>query len=298
MKVIYLDKNTKIDEPITLTIGNFDGLHLGHQSLLELVRSFTDSKHAALTFDPHPRKYFIGHAYKTLFTIKGKINLFSNKNFDYLFIANFNEEFASLEVNQFINLLKQLNVKRLVLGKDFRFGTKASGSILDLEKHFEVVVVNTVKSDETERVSTTLIKSFINNGNIKEANKLLGYEYHVLGTVEHGNKVGRKLGFPTANIDYEDVILPKTGVYFVKILIDNLSYYGIANVGFNPTINVSKHKRLEVYILDYNDNSYDKEVIITFIERLRDEIKFNSTEELIEQMKNDEKTVRNIIKKI
>lgn len=298
MKVLNLSKDVIINEPITLTIGNFDGLHLGHQTLLETVKSYTDSKHAALTFDPHPRKYFMGHAYKTLFTIKGKINLFKDKDFDYLIIGKFNQDLANKSIDEFIEILKYLNVKRLVLGKDFRFAKKASGSIVDLKKHFEVIVVDTIKSDETKRISTTLIKTLINDGNISEANKLLGYEYHVLGTVEHGNKVGRKLGFPTANINYEDVLLPKTGVYLVKINIDNKNHYGIANVGFNPTINVSKNKKLEVYILDYNDNSYDKEVIITFIERLRDELKFDTVEELIKQMENDEINSRNLIEKM
>lgn len=298
MKVLNLSQEVVIDEPITLTIGNFDGLHLGHQTLLETVKSYTDSKHAALTFDPHPRKYFMGHAYKTLFTIKGKINLFKDKDFDYLIIGNFNQELANKSIDEFIELLKCLNVKRLVLGKDFRFAKKASGSINDLKKHFEVIVVNTVKSVDIERISTTLIKTYISDGNISKANKLLGYEYHVLGTVEHGNKVGRKLGFPTANINYEDILLPKTGVYLVKVNIDNKNYYGLANVGFNPTINVSKNKRLEVYILDYNDNSYDKDVIITFIKRLRDELKFNTVEELIKQMENDEINARNLIEKM
>jgi len=298
MKVIELNKDVVIEEPITLTIGNFDGLHLGHQTLLNTVKSFSDSKHAALTFDPHPRKYFMGHAYKTLFTIKGKINLFSNKDFDYLIVGKFNQDLANKSVLEFIEILRNLNVKRLVLGKDFRFAKKASGSIEDLKKHFEVIVIDTIKSDETERISTTLIKTYINDGNISEANKLLGYDYHVLGTVEHGNKVGRKLGFPTANIDYEDILLPKTGVYLVKVNIDNKNYYGLANVGFNPTINVSKNKRLEVYILDYNDNSYDKEVIVTFIKRLRDELKFDTVEELIKQMENDEINARNFIEKL
>lgn len=296
MKVIFINDDISIDEPLTLTIGNFDGVHLGHQRLLKLVKSFDDSKHAVLTFDPHPRKYFIGDSYKTLFTIKGKINLFKDKDFDYLLIANFNSEFANKSVSEFIEILKKLNVKRLVLGNDFRFAAKASGSIIDLQKEFEVVVADTIRSTKEERISTTLIKSLINNGEIKEANKLLGYDYHVLGVVEHGNKIGRKLGFPTANINYEDILLPKPGVYLVKIIIDDIEYYGLANIGFNPTINYSKNKRLEVYILDYNGNSYEKDVKITFIMRLRDEKKFDSVEELIEEMKKDEQNARNYIK--
>src|SRR5690554_261679 len=295
MKVIYLDKLSKIKDEITLAIGNFDGVHLGHQKLLEIVKSYQDTKHAVLTFDPHPRKFFLGDKHKTLFTIKGKISLFEDKGFDYLFIGTFNKEFASLSVDEFVAVLKQLNVKRLVVGKDFRFGFKASGNINDLMKHFEVVVPDTLKSKEAERISTTLIKKYIEEGNIKKANEILGYDYHVLGVVEHGNKVGRKLGFPTANINYEDVLLPKTGVYFVEILIHNEKYFGIANIGYNPTLNESDEKKLEVYILDYNNNSYNEEVKIKFIKRLRDEIKFSSSEELINEMENDEKRVRNII---
>ena len=299
MRVIYLkkDNNEQIKDEITLTIGNFDGVHLGHKSLLDKVMSYKDTKHAALTFSPHPKQLFLGDKFKTIFTIEGKISLFEQSGFDYLFIANFNKEFASLSIDEFIKFLKSLNVKRLVLGNDFRFGSKASGSVKDLKDDFDLVVVDTIKSLETERVSTTLIKNKISSGEIIEANNLLGYKYHIYGVIEHGNKVGRTLGFPTANISFENIILPKTGVYFVTITIDNITHVGIANIGYNPTINESKTEKLEVYILDFDEEIYDKHVLVTFYERIRDEKKFASKEELILKMQEDKKHAKKLIKK-
>lgn len=297
MKIIYLDNETKIDDEITLSIGNFDGLHLGHRKLLETVKMYTDSKHAVLTLEPHPRKLFSSSEFKTIFTISGKIKLFEKEGFDYLLIANFDEAFASMSVNEFISFLKHLNVKRLVLGSDFRFANKASGSLQELKENFEVVEIKTIKSNDENRISTTLIKTLIQAGKITLANKYLGYNYHLYGTVEHGNKVGRTLGFPTANIKYEDVILPKNGVYFVQITIDNINYNALASIGNNPTINSSSKRKVEVYILDFSNNIYDKEVVITFYEEIRAEIKFDNVNDLINMMYEDENIARNLIKK-
>lgn len=296
MKVININTKIKINEPLTLTIGNFDGLHLGHQKLIDKVKTYNDTKHAALTFDPHPRKYFFGDSFKTLYNLDGKIKLFEEKDLDYLLIANFNKEFSKLSVDEFINLLKRFNVKRLVIGEDFKFAHKAKGTVLDLKKHFIVDEIKLIKKD-SKVFSTTIIKEEINKGNIINANNLLGYNYFVLGEVEHGNKVGRTLGFPTANINYHDVFLPNNGVYFTTIEIDNKIYNGITNIGYNPTVNMSKSKKLEVYILNFNKDIYDKNVKVTFYERIRDEVKFNSVEELIDAMKMDEKISLKLIKK-
>lgn len=297
MKILNINSKIKITDDITLTIGNFDGLHKGHMELINIVKSYKDTKSAALTFDPHPKKLFLKDTFKTLYNIDGKIKLFEETKIDYLFIAPFTNDFSKLSVNDFINLLKSINVKRLVLGSDFKFGYKASGNINDLKPHFEVNEIKVLKDKDNNIMSTSYIKDELLKGNIIKTNELLGYNYHVYGSVEHGNKVGRTLGFPTANINYDNVFLPKSGVYFTQIKIDNKLYNSITNIGYNPTVNESKTKKLETYILNFNKNIYNEEVVLYFYERIREEIKFKSVQELIDAMEKDEKVALNLIKK-
>ncbi|MDY0277879.1 MAG: bifunctional riboflavin kinase/FAD synthetase [Acholeplasma sp.] len=280
---------------LTLTIGNFDGVHLGHQKLLNKVTSYTDTMSAAMTMNPHPSSVFKDKNYQTLISVDVKKELISKFNVDYLFVVNFDVDFYTLSVEQFINKLIELGVKRIVLGKDFRFAHKGLGIVNDLLPFFEVISVDDVKLN-SYRISTTLIKELIQNGNITEANACLGYKYFIKGFVEHGNKVGKTLGFPTANINYKEAFLPKNGVYLVRLLIDEKYHYGICNIGNNPTINFSKIRKVEVFILDYNEVIYDKDVKLEFITFIRDEKKFSSKEDLIDAINNDEKVSRNIIK--
>lgn len=281
---------------ITLTIGNFDGVHNGHKVLLNKVLEYNDYKKAVMTLDPHPSVLFDIKDFYTLFNTDEKIDLINEFDFDYLFIANFNKDFASLSIEEFINKLKELGVKRLVLGSDYRFATKGSGTVNDLKDHFEVIVFEDI-IESNVRISSSYIKMLLKEGNVLEANKLLGYNFFIKGLVEHGNKVGRTLGFPTANIDYKDSFLPSNGVYFVTLEIEGEYLYGVANVGNNPTVNYSRSKKLEVFILDYSKQIYDTLVKVNFIDKIRDEIKFNSVEELVDAIKNDEKETRLLIKK-
>lgn len=297
MEVIKINDNWPKLENITLTIGNFDGVHLGHQQLIKKTLSFTDTKSAVMTLDPHPNQVFRDKNYKTLLTENQKTIIFNKFNVDYLIYASFNENFYSLTIKEFINKLKYLGVKRLVLGSDFRFATKGSGSVKDLQKEFEVFIFHDIKYED-ERISSTIIRENLEKGNISKSNSMLGYNYLINGFVEHGNKVGKTLGFPTANINYADSLLPKKGVYFVKMYFDNTSYFGMASIGNNPTINYSETKKLEIFILDYDNIIYNKDVIVEFIERIRDEIKFNSKEDLINEIHNDEKIIRNLINNI
>lgn len=297
MKTIKLNVNNwhYVDD-ITLTIGNFDGVHAGHQTLLKKVLEDKDYKKAVMTLDPHPSKVFKMRDFYTLFDINEKETIMSKYELDYLIVADFTLDFAALTIGEFIEKLKVLGVKRLVLGSDFRFATKGSGKVSDLQKHFEVIVIDDITSNNETRISTTYIKQLLKNGKIREANKLLGYNFFISGYVEHGNKVGRTLGFPTANIDYKESFLPSNGVYFVEVLIDGVNYYGMANIGNNPTVNFSRVKKLEVFILDYNQEIYDSYVKVDFIEKIRDELKFDSVTQLIDEIKNDELKIRNIIK--
>ena len=205
---------------------------------------------------------------------------------DYLIIIEFNNEMANMPKEEFINYLKELNIKSLVAGYDFTFGKMAEGDIRDLDKNFEFYEVKKYIYDGV-RVSTTYIRELLDSGNIKEANKLLGRNYSISGNVEYGNQKGRLIGFPTANIDYKNYFLPRGGVYKVTVEINGILYKGICNIGNNPTINYSLVKKLEVHIIDLNENIYGKNVRINFIDRIRDEMKFSSANELIDQLNKD-----------
>lgn len=295
MKIISTTYNKITNtEPITLTMGNFDGLHLGHQQLIERVLSYRDTKHAILTFDPHPSSVLRKQPFRTLTQKNDKIELFSRFELDYAFIIKFDMEFSKLTIDEFIAFLKKLSVKRMVIGRDARFAYRGEGTIQDLKKHFMVDIVDDMLYNHT-RVSTTYIKDFIATGDLSSARKLLNRHYHIKGKVVHGNKVGHKLGFPTANVDYGNYFLPKTGVYYVRVRLDEKWHHGMANIGNNPTLNYSIDKRLEIYILDFNQEIYGKEIEIAFFHYMRQEMKFKDKKELIDQLKKDELAVRKLI---
>ncbi len=193
----------------------------------------------------------------------------------------------------FVDFLKGINVKRLVIGRDARFGYRGEGTITDLKKYFFVDVVDDLVYNHT-RVSTTYIKDFLSIGDLGSARKLLNRHYDIKGLVVHGNKIGHKLGYPTANIDYGNYYLPKSGVYYVKVGIAGKWYHGMANIGNNPTLNFSFEKRLEIHILDFKQNIYGQTIDIVFMYYLRNEMKFRNRKELVEQLKNDEIAVRKL----
>ncbi|MBU1094048.1 MAG: bifunctional riboflavin kinase/FAD synthetase [Firmicutes bacterium] len=294
MKIISANyKLIQNDEPLTLTMGNFDGLHLGHQQLIQRVVAYTDTKHAVLTFDPHPSSILRKQAFKTLTQKNDKIELFSRFGLDYVFIIDFNLEFSNLTVEEFIQFLRRINVKRLVIGRDARFAYRGVGTIADLKKWFIVDIVEDMLYNNT-RLSTTYVKDFLLAGDLASARKLLNRDYHIKGEVVHGNHIGHKLGFPTANIDYDHYFLPESGVYYVRVQYKGIWYHAMANIGNNPTLNFSFEKRLEIYILDFDQNIYGKTLEIVFFQRLRNVLKFKGKKELIEQLKMDEIEVRKL----
>lgn len=295
MKIISAPYNLiQNKEPLTITIGNFDGLHLGHQQLIERVLSYPDTKHGVMTFDPHPSSVLRKQPFRTLTQKQDKIELFAKYPLDYAFIVEFNQSFSELSVADFIAFLRGIGVRRIVIGRDARFAYRGEGTIADLKKYFFVDVVEDLVYNHT-RVSTTYIKDFLSTGDLGSARKLLNRHYDIKGMVVHGNKIGHKLGFPTANIDYNNYFLPKSGVYYVKVTIDDKTYHAMANIGNNPTLNYSFEKRLEIYILDFNQNIYGKQMDITFMYYLRQELKFRNKKELIEQLQKDESAVRKLI---
>jgi riboflavin kinase/FMN adenylyltransferase len=262
-------------EANSCAIGNFDGLHLGHQDLISKSK-IKGLKSLIITFE----------------NLTSKVNYLTNKNqkeaylneldIDYLVVFPFHI-IKNTHFTDFIDILKKLNVIHLTCGKDFRFGFNREGSIVDLKNNFTVQIIEDFTLNET-RISSSLIKQYISNGNIEDANKLLKNPYTIIGTVVHGNKVGRKLGYPTANIDYQGYILPKNGVYLSVVKYKNNKYIAMTNIGYNPTINEQKNTRLEVHILDFNKEIYGEEVEVSFIKYLRDEKKFTSKEELIKSL--------------
>ncbi|MFA5560850.1 MAG: bifunctional riboflavin kinase/FAD synthetase [Acholeplasmataceae bacterium] len=281
-------------DPLTITIGNFDGIHIGHQELLKYVTQFKDTKHALMTFDPHPAQILRKKEFKLLLQKIDKIKLLEAYKLDYLFVIIFNESFSQLTVKKFIDFLKRINVQRIVLGRDARFAYRGEGSILDLKKHFKIVTLDDTLYNNT-RVSTTYVKDLLSQGDIETVKRLLNRSYSVNGVVVHGNSIGKQLGYPTANIDFSSYYLPKNGVYYVKVLIDGVSYDGMANIGNNPTINYTFERKLEINILDFDKNIYGKNVEIIFHHYLREEIKFDSKNELTKQLKQDEAIIRTLL---
>jgi riboflavin kinase/FMN adenylyltransferase len=295
MKIIEATyNNIENKEPLTITIGNFDGLHLGHQQLIERVLSYKDTKHGVMTFDPHPSSVLRKQAFRTLTQKADKIELFGKYPLDYAFLVTFDQAFSELSVEAFIDFLRGIQVRRIVIGRDARFAYRGEGTIADLKRYFFVDVVEDLVYNHT-RVSTTYIKDFLSTGDLGSARKLLNRHYDIKGVVVHGNKIGHKLGFPTANIDFGNYFLPKSGVYYVKVKVNNQVYHAMANIGNNPTLNFTFEKRLEIYILDFKQNIYGKTLDITFMHYLRQELKFRNKKELIEQLQKDETAVRKLI---
>ena len=282
-------------EPITLAIGNFDGLHLGHQNLIETTKNYKDTKSAVMTFYPHPMSVITNKLLPILMDISDKERALKTMDIDYFFVVEFTKAFSKLDKDEFIQWLITLNVKRIVVGRDFKFGHKGSGTTTDLEKHFELILMDDLLYKNT-RISTTYIKLLLEQGDMKLAKKLLNKSYSIHGEVIHGDKVGKMIGYPTANIDYKNHFLPKIGVYAVRVQIGDHTYLGCANLGHNPTLNYSTTKRLEVFIMDYEANLYEKEITVSFEHYLRDEIKYDKVEDMLKQIKLDVEQTYSLLK--
>ena len=292
MKLIIGKYNEiKNDKPLALAIGNFDGVHLGHQALINQLLTFDSSfQKGVMSFSPHTMQFFTKDQFQTIHTIDDKLNELNKYPLDLVYLVTFDLEFSNLEVKDMIDFLKRINVKKVVVGSDFRFGKKGLGKPRDLANDFELYVVNDVYYEDV-LVSSTLIKDYISNGNLEAAKKLLNHEYLISAKVISGNQIGKTIGFPTANLDYDNVLLPPNGVYFVRVHYQNELFYGMANIGYNPTINYSKEKKLEVHIIDFDKSIYDEIIKIEFIKWLRPERKFNSKADLINQLENDKNDI-------
>lgn len=299
LKVFKNFKEYTSQKPLALSLGMFDGVHLGHKSIVdELIKvgSENNLETAVLTFWPHPRFVFNPNEnLKLLNTLEEKQFLLEKCGIDTLFLKEFDEEFRNLTGEEFVRqiLVDKLNIKYLIIGYDHSFGKNKSGNFELLQKlsgelGFEVERMEAINIHENN-ISSTKVRNALLAGNIKEANEMLGYYYSVSGTVVHGKKLGRTIGYPTANIETDPIkLLPKKGAYIVEVFIKDEQYKGMLSIGTNPTVNGEK-LTVEVYILDFEGDIYDEKITVAFRDFLHDEIKFEGLEKLIERLDEDKK---------
>ena len=281
------------NEPLALTIGNFDGMHLGHQALLNKLCEHAAAKNltpAVMTFEPHPREFFTPlNAPARLSNLREKLELFEAAAIKKVFVCAFNKRFAVIGAPEFLSILREkLNVTSILVGEDFRFGAKRAGNINDFKAaNFDLISMPRVDftgpDSKSERVSSTRVRDALFSGNLILASQLLGRNYSVSGKVVHGAARGRQLGFPTANIHMRHERPALTGVYAVKL--DGLN--AVANLGVRPTIAGVPKLLLEVHVLDFNSDLYDKHVHVEFMHKIREEMKFESLDMLKAQIAAD-----------
>lgn len=299
MNIFKNFKDYHSEKPLALSLGMFDGGHLGHKYIideLKKVGSENDLETAVLTFWPHPRFVFNPNEHlKLLNTIEEKKVLMEKYGINNLFLKEFDNEFRNLTGEEFVRqiLIEKLNVKYLIIGYDHSFGKNKSGNFellqkLSKELDFEVEQMEAINIHENN-ISSTKIRNALLAGNIKEANEMLGYSYSVSGTVVHGKKLGRTIGYPTANIETDSIkLLPKKGAYIVEVFVNENQYKGMLSIGTNPTVNGEK-LTVEVYILDFNEDIYDQNINVKFRDFLHEEIKFEGLEKLVERLDEDKK---------
>ncbi len=301
----YIIRNPKLlnlNKKYFITVGTFDGVHLGHQKIITHLVKKAKQKNCGtllLTFDPHPRKVVQpSNAPMLLQTIEEKSEILSKLGLEIIFVQPFTKAFSKLNAEEYVKdiLVNQLNVEHLLVGYNHRFGKNRTANIFDLKKlgkkykfsvgEIQAHIVNKIT------VSSTKIRHAINNGNIKYANSLLGHTYKLKGIVMKGRQNGKKIGFPTANvkINEREKILPKNGVYAVKVNYNKMTNLAMMNIGTNPTFS-GNYISNEVHLINWDGNLYKKEIEIFFIERIRDEKKFNSIQDLSIQLQNDKNYV-------
>lgn len=294
----YISKTTEfyIEEPTVMSLGKFDGIHRGHELLMEHLSAKKEEGLSAVifTFDIPPRKNVSNVEAKVLTTNEEKMHIFEQIGVDYLVECPFTEEIMCMEPEDFIEkMVRQLHVKCFVVGEDFHFGHNRRGDYKMLQSlaetyGYEVLVIEKMKEDVRD-ISSTFVREEVAAGNIEKANHLLGYRYFVTGKVLHGNHIGgSKLGVPTINqIPPEEKLLPPFGVYVTEVFIGEQKYRGITNVGCKPTIEGKNPVGVETHLLDFAEDVYGKVVTVEFLSRVREERKFASIGKLKEQLQND-----------
>ena len=297
--ITSIEKIDTIKESV-VTIGNFDGIHNGHQVLIVKATEYPKKNNVistVFTFNNHPVNYFKPNSIKNIITNNDKIKILKTMGVDYIINIPFDEYMTKISGYDFVKdiLIDKLGAKKIIVGHDFTFARNKEGNIdllkeLSKKNGFLLEIVNPVKIDDI-RISSSYIRKLILDGKVEDARKYLGRNYKLSGEVIHSKKLGRTIGFPTANISIdENIIIPKVGIYATKVYVNGTIYYGATNVGYNPTVNGNKLS-IETNILEFNDDIYGKIITIEFLERIRDEKKFNGIEELKEQLQKDTKYI-------
>ncbi|MDQ0161780.1 bifunctional riboflavin kinase/FAD synthetase [Aeribacillus alveayuensis] len=285
--------------PMAMALGYFDGVHKGHQKVILTAKELAKSQNlrsAVMTFDPHPsvvlRKDIDHMEYIT--PLRDKEKLIQELGIDLLFVVNFSQSFASLLPQEFVDqYIIGLHVKHVVAGFDFTYGRLGKGTMETLPFHSRQAFSQTIvekQTDHDRKISSTLIRNVIRSGDVQYAMSLLGRPHQVTGKVVHGEKRGRLIGFPTANIDvFVEYLIPPTGVYAVSVVINEKEYFGVANIGYKPTFHQEKNEKphIEVHIFNFNQKIYNEVVTVKWFKRIRSEQKFHHVEQLIEQINKD-----------
>ena len=308
MKIFNNIQSYSSEKESILTIGTFDGVHIGHNKILtKLVEESKKNNLSSLimTFFPHPRMVLQkSQEIKMIDTIDEKIHLFEKTGVDNLIIQPFDENFSKIRAKEFVEeiLVKKLKIKHIIIGYNHRFGKDREASVDDLKK-FGLNYMFTVEEIAAQEIhsiaiSSTKIRNAILKGEIKKCNEYLGRNFMLTGEVVHGDGLGKKINFPTANIKIPETykIIPKNGVYLVKAIINSEIYFGMMNIGVRPTIG-GKNKSLEIHFFNFKDNIYNKTISVEIICKIRDEEEFSSIDELKIQLKKDEQFCLKLINK-
>ncbi|WP_137719824.1 bifunctional riboflavin kinase/FAD synthetase [Methylobacillus flagellatus] len=284
--------------PLALAIGNFDGMHLGHQALLQKLVTTARAQQlraAVMTFEPHPREFFTPQqAPSRLASLREKLEYMAEAGVEYVYVCRFDRGFASLSAEQFMQMLRaSLNAQAILVGEDFRFGARRSGSVTDFaEAGFSLLSLPDVLVGE-ERVSSTAVREALTAGDLAHAATLLGRPYTISGKVVHGDKIGRQLGYPTANVHMRHDRPPLFGVYAVKLEgLGSELLPGVASLGVRPTVTDRGKPKLEVHLFDFNGDLYGRHVRVHFMHKIRDEMKFADLDTLIQWIRADESAAR------
>ncbi len=297
---VHVDKlKFEVIRPV-VTIGTFDGVHLGHQSVVNALKEKAKQiagESLVITFEPHPRHVLNQTDSKTLLltTLSEKIQRFRELKIDHLLILTFTPELGAKTYEQFFReiILETVGVHILLVGHDHKFGKNRAGDFAALsllgKEHNVAVLQEEVLQRNKQEISSTKIRNLLLAGQVREAAHLLDYTYRLKGKVIDGDKLGREIGFPTANISLNNPhkLLPKTGVYAVEVLYEEVSYKGMLNIGMQPTVSVRNERKIEVHLFDFDQDIYGEILQIFFIRRIRDEYKFSGIAELVAQLQKD-----------
>jgi len=309
MKIIdRLEDITRPFENAVITIGNFDGVHIGHQALFHEVvekADAIDGTSIAMTFEPHPIRVLQKNNNPPLITLhEQKAELIERSGMDVLICVPFTKQFAAMSAANFIKdlLIDKIGMKAIIVGGDYTFGKNREGNLALLKTMapqlgYEVIVADWIKAAQNvaDRISSTKIRELVMAGEIEPARKMLGRHYQIRGRVVKGrDRGGKLLGIPTANINLQDELCPKTGIYAVTVEHNDRIFRGVANIGYSPTFEDNEFT-VEVHLLDFAENIYDEKIRVNFIERIRDEKKFADIDELKEQIHQDIKTAEKIL---